>query len=77
MTTAAQIEAIKTADAYLNNAGLPTFTQLAAMLDEARRLGLSFDIGSAYIRRSYIDHQTELTKRIHPVVVAAKAAELA
>jgi hypothetical protein len=33
-------------------------------LHEAAKLGLTFDIGSAYIRRSYIDKQTELNNRI-------------
>jgi hypothetical protein len=45
--------------------GQQTLTQeLAALLVEARDLGLRFDIGTAYIRRSYIDHQTDLNRRI-------------
>lgn len=38
--------------------------KLAELLREAVRLGLRFDIGSAYIRRAYIDHQDDLVKRI-------------
>lgn len=57
-------EAIANADAHLNNAGLPTYTELVELLREAAKLGLTFDIGSAYIRRSYIDKQTELNNRI-------------
>lgn len=57
-------EAIARADAELNNAGLPTYTEVVQMLREAQRLGLNFDIGNAYIRRAYIDKQTELNARI-------------
>jgi hypothetical protein len=57
-------EAIANADAHLTNAGLPSYTELVQLLHEAAKLGLTFDIGSAYIRRSYIDKQTELNNRI-------------
>jgi hypothetical protein len=56
--------AIANADAHLNDAGLPTYTELVQLLRETAKLGLAFDIGSAYIRRSYIDKQTELNNRI-------------
>lgn len=35
VNTAAKAEAIKNADAHLNNAGLATFTELAFLLNEA------------------------------------------
>jgi hypothetical protein len=38
--------------------------ELLELLRQAQSLGLRFDIGSAYIRRSYIDAQTELNARI-------------
>ena len=38
--------------------------ELAALLIEARDLGLTFHTGSAYISRSYIDKQAGLNKRI-------------
>jgi hypothetical protein len=57
-------EAIAQADANLNNAGLPTYTEVLEMLKDAQRLGLTFDIGSAYIRREYITTQDALNKRI-------------
>ena len=43
--------------------------ELSELLREAMHLGLSFDIGSSYIRRSYIDHQTELVARINAALV--------
>lgn len=58
---------INAVDAHLKEAGMPTYSELVALLNEARRLGLTFDIGSAYIRRSYIDKQTELRARIKQV----------
>lgn len=70
MTNQTHTEAVANADAYLSNVGLPTYTELVAMLGEAQRLGLTFDIGSAYIRRQYIDKQDELNARID----AARAA---
>lgn len=51
-------------DAQLKNVGMPTYSELVELLNETRRLGLTFDIGSAYIRRAYIDKQTELRARI-------------
>jgi hypothetical protein len=38
--------------------------ELAALLVEARDLGLTFYTGSAYISRGYIDRQADLNKRI-------------
>lgn len=38
--------------------------ELTGLLREAARLGLNFDIGTAYIRRIYIDRQTDLRARI-------------
>lgn len=64
----AQIEAVANADAHLNNAGLPTYTEVVSMLKDAQRLGLTFDIGSAYIRRQYIDAQDALNARIAKVL---------
>mgnify|MGYP000877088470 CR=1 FL=1 len=34
--------------------------ELIELLREARSLGLTFHIGSAYISRAYIDHQEDL-----------------
>lgn len=63
-------------NAQLKEAGLPTFSELVALLNEAQRLGLNFDCGTAYIRRVYVDSQTELKKRIKAVndAVAEKHA---
>ncbi len=58
---------INAVDSQLKEAGMPAYSELVALLNEAKRLGLSFDIGSAYIRRSYIDKQTELRARIEQV----------
>jgi hypothetical protein len=69
MTT--KTEAIANADAHLNDAGLPTYTEVLDMLSKAEALGLRFDIGTAYIRRAYIDQQTELVARIHAATGAA------
>jgi len=45
--------------------------ELIELLKRAQRLGLSFDIGTAYIRRSYIDEQTELNRRIDEAITKA------
>ena len=58
---------INAVDAQLKEVGMPTYSELIALLNETKNLGLSFDIGSAYIRRSYIDKQTELIGRIKQV----------
>ena len=34
------------------------------LLEEVSKLGLTFDIGSAYISRAYIDKQTELLAQV-------------
>ena len=41
-----------------------TVHELAGLLREARELGLTFDIGNAYIRRDYITKQDALRARI-------------
>ncbi|WNO48688.1 hypothetical protein [Achromobacter phage nyashin_LB6] len=51
-----------------DNAGLPTYAEILGMLKEAQRLGLTFDIGTAYISRAYIDKQTELNARIKAAI---------
>jgi len=58
-------EAIAQANAELNNAGLPSYTELLGLLAESQRLGLSFSVGSAYIRRAYITAQDDLNTRIN------------
>ena len=62
--TTAKIEAICDANARLNNVGLPTYTELVGLLNEVSRLGLHFDVGSAYIRRAYIDKQDALLAQV-------------
>lgn len=42
--------------------------ELLELLISARRLGLNFDIGTAYIRRSYIDKQDELNAQIDALI---------
>lgn len=71
MNTAAKVEAVLKANAHLTNAGLPSYNDLLDMLTESANLGLRFDIGSAYIRRAYIDHQDNLVARIRAVKLAA------
>lgn len=71
---AAKSEAIATANAHLNNAGMPTYSELIALINDAAALGLNFDIGNAYIRRTYIDAQTELQTRIKAVNAAYLSA---
>lgn len=61
---AARREAIAQADAYLSNAGLPTFSAIADLAIDSARLGLQFDIGRATIHRSYIDQQTLLMEKV-------------
>jgi hypothetical protein len=48
--------------------------ELVTLLQESTRLGLTFDIGSAYISRAYIDHQTDLRTRIFDAIARAEAA---
>jgi len=38
--------------------------KILQLLKKAQALGLNFDIGTAYIRRSYIDEQTVLNAEI-------------
>lgn len=53
----------------------PTYDELLELLKEAQYLGLRFDIGGAYIRRSYIDKQDELNERIN-AALAGNAFEV-
>lgn len=48
----------------------PTYEELLALLVEARNLGLTFDIGRAYISRAYIDAQDDLVTRINAALKA-------
>jgi hypothetical protein len=43
---------------------------LVRLLKTAQQLGLRFDIGNAYIRRSYIDKQAQLNKEIDALLEA-------
>lgn len=45
-----------------------TTEELIDLLKRAQRLGLTFHIGTAYIRRSYIDAQTELNRLINEAI---------
>lgn len=63
-------EAVCNANAALSSAGLPTYTELVGLIRAAAKLGLQFDIGSAYIRRSYIDEQDALNSQIAALVTA-------
>ena len=42
--------------------------EILQLLQKAQALGLNFDIGSAYIRRSYIDEQTALNAEINAIL---------
>jgi hypothetical protein len=42
--------------------------KLMQLLQKVQRLSLSFDIGNAYIRRSYIDQQTALNAEIDALI---------
>ena len=63
-------EAVCNANAALSAAGLPTYTELVGLIRAAAKLGLQFDIGSAYIRRSYIDEQDALNNQIAALATA-------
>lgn len=63
-------EAVNDANKALSAAGLPTYTELVGLIRAAAKLGLAFDIGSAYIRRSYIDEQDALNSQIAALVSA-------
>lgn len=65
---AEKTEAVCNANAALTAAGLPTYTELVGLIRAAAKLGLQFDIGSAYIRRSYIDEQDALNSQIAALV---------
>lgn len=51
----------------------PIVQELVALLQESARLGLTFSIGNAYIRRAYIDEQTDLRARIQDAIARAEA----
>lgn len=55
-------EEVKTFVRSINN--------LIQVLKESERLGLTFDIGRAYISREYINQQTELRKQISNVLAS-------
>jgi hypothetical protein len=42
--------------------------KILQLLQRAQALGLNFDIGTAYIRRSYIDEQTALNAQIDAIL---------
>ena len=42
--------------------------KILQLLEKAQALGLNFDIGSAYIRRSYINEQTALNAEIDAIL---------
>ena len=42
--------------------------KILQLLEKAQALGLNFDIGSAYIRREYIDKQTALNAQIDAIL---------
>jgi hypothetical protein len=51
----------------------PIVKELIDLLEESARLGLTFSIGNAYIRRAYIDEQTDLRARIKDAIARAEA----
>ena len=64
----AKTEAVCNADAALSEAGLPTYTEIVGLISAAASLGLKFEIGNAYIRRSYIEKQDELMNQVKSLV---------
>lgn len=64
--------AITLADEQLLAAGLVSYTDLLQLLNESAKLGLTFDIGTAYIPRTYIDQQTALRARIRAANTAVQ-----
>lgn len=46
----------------------PADQEVVDLMLEMARLGLDFDCGTAYIRRSYIDKQEELLARMKKVL---------
>lgn len=79
MATTAQHPTIEAIDVQLVAAGMPAYSELLALLNEVDRVALDLHIGRAYISRSYIDTQTELSNRIKAVneAVAEKHAAAA
>lgn len=70
----AKTEAIAQADAYTNDAGLPTYSELLALLREARRTTMGFYKGNCFMRAAYIAEQDDLKSRIDTKLAALKAA---
>jgi hypothetical protein len=62
--TAKNPTTIESVDAQLIGSGMPSYSDLLALLNEATRLGLTFHIGNAYISRAYIEKQAELVERV-------------
>ena len=73
----AKSEAVANANSLLVDAGLPTYTELVGLIRAAARLGLNFDCGTAYIRRSYIDKQDELKAEIKALMAALEGTATA
>lgn len=67
-------EAVCNANAALNAAGLPTYTELIGLVRAAAFLGLNFDVGNAYIRRAYIDKQDTLQAQVKAMNAALEGA---
>ena len=63
-----QIEAVAQADAELNNAALPTYTELAALLKQSTYF-MTLDKGSAYISVEYMKKQDALRNLIRAKVI--------
>lgn len=55
-------------DPLADSALMAAAPELLDLLIKAQRLGLTFDIGTAYIRRSYIDKQDELNALINALI---------
>jgi hypothetical protein len=49
---------------------------LIDLLQKVSRLGLEFDVGNVYIRRSYIDQQTLLRARVAAAIATLETMNL-
>ncbi len=67
-SNAAQIEATAQADAFLNNAAMPTYTELAELLKQATYF-MTMDKGSAYISVEYMKKQDALRNKIRAKII--------
>jgi len=47
---------------------MTTEQELILLLKKVQRLGLTFDIGTAYISRAYIDAQNKLNEQINSLI---------